>query len=340
MAEPTVHFVSGLPRSGSTLLMNLLGQHPGHHVTPTNDLIDLIAQVRNRWMHCISFKSQGLENIRPRIGTTIGAMIHGFYIHELTAGKTVFDKSRGWPAYIEMLEEALGRKVHIIVTVRDMRAILSSFEKIHRKSGMTKHSTRGNTFFDVQTVDGRCRQFLHKSAVVGIAVNRIRDALDRGLGDRLTVVPYRSLTHTPLAVLEGLHERLELEPYGGYDPENVEQLTREDDTVHGMDLHTIRPKIEPSPGRPWDGVLPPRTCQWIAQQYADINAMAAVPELDQPAATPEPPAVEPEESKGNRAERRRREKKKRKSTAPAKRVPAGAKGEPSSPGPQGDQPPL
>ena len=63
-----IFFVAGLPRSGSTLLMNLLGQNPQNHVTPTNGLIDLIIRIRNTWAQNDTFKSQGLwKVVQPRI---------------------------------------------------------------------------------------------------------------------------------------------------------------------------------------------------------------------------------------------------------------------------------
>jgi len=37
----TVHFVSGLPRSCSTLLCNLLAQNPRVHATPTSPLHEI-----------------------------------------------------------------------------------------------------------------------------------------------------------------------------------------------------------------------------------------------------------------------------------------------------------
>jgi sulfotransferase len=31
-----IHFINGMPRSGSTLLCNILAQNPKFHVTPTS----------------------------------------------------------------------------------------------------------------------------------------------------------------------------------------------------------------------------------------------------------------------------------------------------------------
>ena len=39
---PQIAFQSSLPRSGSTLLSNIVGQNPNFHVTPTSGLLDLL----------------------------------------------------------------------------------------------------------------------------------------------------------------------------------------------------------------------------------------------------------------------------------------------------------
>ena len=73
---------SGMPRSGSTLLQNLLAQCPRHHCTATNDLLDLLCVVRDKWMTCPGFIAQGLREIEPRVvgllrGAVVSAVIGG-----------------------------------------------------------------------------------------------------------------------------------------------------------------------------------------------------------------------------------------------------------------------
>ena len=272
MKKIPLFFVSGLPRSGSTLLMNLLGQNPNFHVTPTNDLLELVLGIRNTWTNMISFKAQGTKTVLPRILGSMRGTMSGFFEEELDAGKIVFDKSRGWMAYIELIEEILGRPIKIIVTVRDIKAIVASFEKLHRKNQMTKPSSSGNVFYDLQTVEGRARQLLNVQSVAGLTITRLRDVFDRGLADRLIIVPYHQLTTNTDVVMKGLHNELGLEPFD-YNPNQVEQVTHEDDSVHGMELHKIRNEIKPF-APDWNEVLTPQVCDWIDREYADINKLA------------------------------------------------------------------
>jgi sulfotransferase len=274
--NPSLYFVAGLPRSGSTLLLNLLGQNPAHHVTPTSGLIELFVQIKNRWPEFVEFKAEGLEKVKPRVLGALRGLILGYFDSELGAGKTVFDKSRGWLQYVEPLEETLQRRVKVIVTLRDVRAIVASFEKLYRGRSIEYREPSDEAFFQCQTVEGRADVLLSPKSVLGLTIARLRDALARGLGDRLVIVPYRALTTCPQETLGHLHKVLEL-PQFDYDPLNVAQLTREDDHFHGMPLHTIRSRVEPPEQAPWHGVLPNSLCHRLASIYTDINRLAAWP---------------------------------------------------------------
>jgi len=47
----TLFFLSGLPRSGSTLLGSLLNQHPEIYATPTSPLADLLCLLDTNFNH-------------------------------------------------------------------------------------------------------------------------------------------------------------------------------------------------------------------------------------------------------------------------------------------------
>ena len=266
-------FTSSMPRSGSTLLQNLLAQNPKHHCTSTNDLLDLLIRVRDHWMTSVGFMAQGLKNIEPRIRSMMKGAIHGFYEGEFAAGKIVFDKSRGWISHIELIEKVLERPVKMIVTVRDVRDILASFEKIHRKSVLTDHPVAGPEQFQKLTVQGRAERLLSIEKTVGYTINCIQDAFDRKLDDRLVIVPYKELTHHPVETIWRVCDECGIEPFA-CDPDNVPQATQEDDTVYGMDLHTTHPKVTPDFGGSWIGVLPEPFADFVNSQLPVIQGLA------------------------------------------------------------------
>lgn len=270
--------ISGLPRSGSTLLCNILAQNPDIHTTPTSACHEALFVLRNVWGETkdinktlASLSGAWGEWVEHRaaieISYTLGKVLDGVYtawdycrkhnIHEYRAilcvmekaimevyhdtdRPVIIDKGRGWLSLIELAELALDRKAKIIVPVRGIPQILSSFEKLHRS---THKKDQGN-YFQAQTMQGRAEHLLAGDQVFGLAYNRLKDAMMRGLGDRLCLVEFDDLTHNPKETLEDIYKFLEL-PNFKHDFTNVEQYTHEDDSVHGMNLHTIRKKVKP-----------------------------------------------------------------------------------------------
>lgn len=273
MPEPAIHFVSGLPRTGSTLLMNLLAQNPAHHVTPTSGLIHLVNAVMERWPQLQEFQAEGLANVKPRVESGLRGLMHGFFERPLREEKTVFDKSRGWLFYIEQIEQILGSPIKVITLVRDVRAIVASWEKIYRRRGVEYRYPENADLGPIVTVEDRARFALLSNQVTGRSIARLRDALQR-CPDRLLLVPYETLTARPAETLAAIHDFLGLARFD-YDPQHVQQVTQEDDNYVGRDLHAIRPAVAPQADEPWQGILPEPLCEEIDAQYADVNALAA-----------------------------------------------------------------
>ena len=268
-----LHFISGMPRTGSTLLVNVLAQNPDHFVTPTSGLIHLVRSVMKTWPECQEFRAQGLENAKPYVLGGLRGLMTGFFEQPLAEGQVVFDKSRGWLHYIEQLEEILGERVKVVTLVRDVRAVVGSFEKVYRRRGIEFRYPEGADLHTVQSVESRARRALKADRVTGRSILRLRDALQR-CPDRLLLVPYRHFTMDPQGSLDTIHDWLGL-PKFKYDTEHVEQVTHEDDNYLGVDLHHIRPKIEPQEKEPWKRVLPAELEKELAEEYADINRLSS-----------------------------------------------------------------
>ena len=268
-------FNSSLPRSGSTLLQNLLAQHPNNHCTPTSDLIELVVQIRNTYPNFDGFKSQGSMQIAPRIKTALRGLLEGFYKDELNLKKTIFEKSRGWIAYIELIEEILERPVKIICCVRDIREVVASFERKFRTNQLTKTDAIGQAYFDCQTIQGRVAHLMSNEAVVGLAVRRIRDAYDRNLADRIVIVRFRDLVSDPVSEIISVSSHVDSEPFI-CDPQQVKQITQEDDSVHGMKLHDIRPVVSLSGTTVWQDYLPQEIGDELEANFPFIQQLAGV----------------------------------------------------------------
>lgn len=237
-----LHFLSGLPRSGSTLLMNILAQNPAVCPTTTSPLAETLVRARNSWQEI------GAYNANPIAKCRDGAMrgfLNGYYAH-LTQHQVVIDKHRAWPSHLELVEELLGRPAKIICSVRSIVDVLASLEKLFRlEKGVRRPEGESQFLGQFLSVQGRTGIWSSETGVVGSVVLMLKDVKLRGYRDRLHFVEYGELTKFPDTTVSKIYAFLEMEPYKHHDFDHVDQVVKEDDLWHGYEnLHTIRPKVE------------------------------------------------------------------------------------------------
>lgn len=237
--EKEIYFINGMPRSGSTLLCNILAQNPDFHVTPTSGLSELITGIHQFWKTSSIIKASEEPEKQLRI---IKDVFQSY--HTDTCRPVVFNKSRGWAQNIELIEMALGRKIKILTTIRPLPQIISSMEKLYRKEIKNINSPfiRGP---EMNTLESRVQHWVGSGGLVGGTFNSIQDAFFRGHGDKFYFIDYTKLTLEPQQTMEGVYGFLGKQ-YFNHDFNNVQQYTKENDAEHGFtDLHTIRPIIKP-----------------------------------------------------------------------------------------------
>lgn len=244
----TIYFLAGLPRSGSTLLANILLQNPAIHVTATSGMCDMLVQVRNGWDRNDAFQAMDRATSEKVKGNVLRAMLQAYFQH--VDRPVCIDKNRYWAEFLEMGAELVGGRdrVKVLVTVRDLRDVTASFEKLYRKtSGLGQLPQEAAMALKFKTALGRLQVFIDDAQPVGRAYNAIRDAVTRGWHDRMHFIDFEVLTRFPAKTMEGIYRFLDVSPHA-HDFARVEQLTFEDDFVYGFkDLHVIRQKVEPQP---------------------------------------------------------------------------------------------
>ena len=241
----TVYFVSGMPRSGSTLLCNILFQNPKFHSTHTSGCMDVLFGIRNNWTNLTEHKAHPCPD---KLNNVLKSAFEAYYSD--IDRPVIFDKSRGWLAYIELLENIIGKKAKILVPIRPIPDIVASFESLYRETSKVRQPPgEAQNYFKFQTVQGRCDYWLQPDQVVGLSLNRLNDAIRRGLKDRLHFVDFNQLTSSPDKTLRAIYSFLG-EEYYNHNFDYVEQVTSEDDEIHGfVNLHKIRNKVEPVKSR-------------------------------------------------------------------------------------------
>ena len=257
MASPTsrtVHFISGLPRSGSTLLAALLRQNPSLRAemsSPVAVLCERLLPVMGQGEYATAFDDR-------RRCAVLDGVIDGFY-GDAPAEAVLFDTNRAWCAHLRVLA-ALRPDAFVIACVRDPVWILDSFERLFRRNTFLVSRLHG--LAHPATVFDRVEQLMAVTGAFGAAWQALQDAYYGEWAHRLILVEYDALADQPLRVLAQLYDLLGLQPFA-HDPARVgyENGTAFDAALNTPGLHAVRPVVARTHRRT---VLPPQIVQRLA----------------------------------------------------------------------------
>jgi len=208
-----LHAIAGLPRSGSTLLCDLLNQNPRFHASSTSALAGAIQGLRSYWStapEVMSDLAHDKDATQARVDRALIAVAQSWY--EDSDAEVVFDKGRGWSALHEVMPIFGGK---IVCCVRDPRAVFASIEK-HRAENPTLVSQGQGGLTQME----RAHQHLGREGMVGGPMAHIEDLIQRG-SPHVVAVVFERLVNMPEPTMRELYVSLG-EEYFEHDFEAVE----------------------------------------------------------------------------------------------------------------------
>jgi hypothetical protein len=127
----TLHYAIGLPRAGSTLLMNILQQNPDIFTTASCPTPYFVNGCNETATSVIEFIAMEQHVLNECLTEFIRGGMEGWF-SKLTNKPVVISKSRAWDNYLNFLFHAY-ETPKFIVHIRDLRDIICSFEKLSYK---------------------------------------------------------------------------------------------------------------------------------------------------------------------------------------------------------------
>lgn len=241
------HFISGLPRSGSTLLSAILRQNPAIHAGMSSPIATLFEGV-------VAQCSAGSEISSMVSHAQRAAILKGLF-ESYYAGfpqPLIIDTNRAWTAQISALL-TLFPDAKLICTVRDVAWVLDSLERQYRANAF-ENTRLFNSAAERATVYTRLDALASANRLVGFSWQALREACFGEHADRLVIVDYDLLTSHPADVIKLLYEFLG-EPLFAHDFDNVVYDAPEFDEQLGLrGLHKVDQKVRQKPRRT---ILPP-----------------------------------------------------------------------------------
>jgi sulfotransferase len=253
----TYHFISGLPRAGTTLLAAILRQNPRFRAGMTSPVGALVHGVLAQVSAGSEFASMVDQPMRRRL---LRGIFDSYYA-DVPADGVVFDTNRAWCARMGTLLDLFpGAKV--IACVRNVAWVMDSIERLYRADPYENTRLFGNN--PRSTVYTRLEGLAQHDQLVGYAWSGLREAFYGENAPSMLVVDYELLAQAPHKVLPLVYDFIGEPPFE-HDFDHVEYDAPEFDVPLGTPgLHKVRSKVELKPRKP---VIPPD----LFDKYAQLS---------------------------------------------------------------------
>lgn len=242
----------GLPRSGSTLLVNLINQHPDVYGSPDSLLSVMMKGMQSSLddhVHTSQYDSDISYNLFYnfcREGSTS-------WMNTLTDKKIFLDKSRMWNEIVDITRNTFP-ETKFIICIRDLRGIYKSILKIEDKTPMSYKDQYlfGDQDYDYRETDIEevkidsvfSEPMIRKNLII------IKELLDcNKLDEQFLFVKYEDLITNPENELSNIYNFIGIPSFKN-DLDNIQQIPFHDTVFLPYGKHKIKSKLKSS--NPWE----------------------------------------------------------------------------------------
>ena len=252
----TFHFISGLPRAGSTLLSAILRQNPRFHAGMSSPVSALFDGVIGQVSAGTELSTMVSEDQRARL---LRGLFDSYYAD--LGQPVIFDTSRAWTARLPALMR-LFPDAKVVCCVRDVAWVMDSLERQFRNNAF-EHTLLFNAA-ERSTVYTRVEALAHANRLVGFPWHALREACYSEFAERVLILEYDLLANRPADVFKLLYGFLGEEPFD-HDFGKVEFDAPAFDAQLGLKgLHYVQPEVKARPRRT---ILPPD----LFKRYAQLS---------------------------------------------------------------------
>jgi len=237
--DKTFHFLSGLPRTGSTVIESILQQNPNVYVSPTSPLLHLLNKNQDEFWKC----PEVIANPVPDMLTNMSrGMIYGCWQHR--PEKIIIDKHRGWGKNMPATTIVFGQEIKMVATIRDLPSIMASWLTLIRSDPVNTARIR-------KSVIAKGGEANDDNLMAEMWFENVLDCVEsvcmakQTASNRLMFVKYDDFIENPKKEILRIESFLEL-PSHEYDFENITNNNLNNDfEAYGFNnMHKVRPKVE------------------------------------------------------------------------------------------------
>ena len=215
--------LSGLPRTGSTLLSAILSQNPEIHAEGNSAVCQLMWDMQQSVVNSEQIKASN-KNV---LDALVKPIPHTYYAD--VAKPIVIDKCRSWtlPANVEILNRYFDDAPKVIVLVRPLVEIVASFMSLRKKNGWTD--------LEADLLEDGSEPIMRSLAGVEWA--------RKNNNGEFLFVTYDELVDDTQASLDRIYEHCGWQPFA-HNLDNIVNQYKENDAIYGLaGQHDVRPQI-------------------------------------------------------------------------------------------------
>lgn len=242
--------LSGLPRSGSTLLGNVLNQHPDITAEMDSCLSDILTNISEHSEKTYLETQHTMKEMKELYYSFMRSGIIG-WVTKLCDTEIYLDKDRSWAVDFDLLFN-LVPNAKVIFLVRDLRGVVSSLEKLETSERVMSPST--DVLYDFEDrdeyrnedlMDKRINSYL-KTDMIYTPLFAIKEAFDceRDYLRNFKFVTYENFIENPKEVLDDIYKFIGVKQFDN-DLNNITQEHFHDASYAPWGNHTIQPKLTP-----------------------------------------------------------------------------------------------
>ena len=235
------HFCGGLPRAGSTVLMNILQQNPRIFTGSSSPLPSILSEnilVRGRLTE--NFQAMRVQDADRAMHGLIHGAARGWY-EGLTSKPVVISKSRGWSYLFYLFPNS-----KYIAPIRDLRDIVESFERVNNHTrALHTYNDRGILLPSMTVHEKYDHYFKSSNALSGTLYTETPRLMESFKKKPIFFLRYEDFTKEPITMLRKLYNFLD-EPYFEHDLDNIKQSEiYEHDNAYFRERtdHEVKPKF-------------------------------------------------------------------------------------------------
>ena len=240
-----IFFLSGLPRSGNTLLSSILNQNPDIYSSPISPVSQLMWDIKS------SYNTEPLirnkEN-QLKVELVLSSFANNFY--KDVKEPIIIDREKDWgtPDNLALLKKYITPTPKIIFTVRNILDIIASFVKMD--ANYLKSNTANSGFYinNYRSLKDSIAEYLMRpNSDIDKALLSLSSAFYAENKDIFHIVEYNDLLLKPEETMSSIYKFLELPDYK-HNFNNIKKIELDNDAALGLpeDLHDVRKGLSKS----------------------------------------------------------------------------------------------